>query len=180
MAGVNAIKPAIRTAGSSMARGVSAAGRAAAQNTRNIANQGARRAASQTRKTDNYKGPTPKPKPYSRSRPSYARGQVRQVWNASRNAQIRQIRNGDLPLPPPAPNQMWVRNRQGDWVSVSYRSPNGRRPWDMGHLPRQQYRDFHARYMRGEMSKREFLDWYRNPANYRVEHPGRNRARMDE
>lgn len=41
----------------------------------------------------------------------------------------------------------------------------------MGHLPTEKYSKIHKKYMDGKMSKEEFLEWYRNPANYRPELP---------
>ena len=52
--------------------------------------------------------------------------------------------------------------------------------WDMGHIPGEKYADVHAKYMRGEISKKEFLDWYNDPINYRPELPSNNRSHRFE
>ena len=52
--------------------------------------------------------------------------------------------------------------------------------WDMGHLPRQEYRVLHGRYMRGEINLQQFLQEYRNPANYRPEAVRANRGHRYE
>ena len=52
--------------------------------------------------------------------------------------------------------------------------------WDMGHKPGHKYSDVWRSYVNGEMTPKEFLDWYNDPKNYRVEFSSRNRAHIDE
>ena len=63
-------------------------------------------------------------------------------------------------------------------------APTGREPrrdkWDMGHRDSHEYRDLRDEYLNGDIDKDEFLRRYRDPENYRVEHPGRNRSGVDE
>ncbi|WP_166703661.1 WXG100 family type VII secretion target [Bacillus albus] len=48
--------------------------------------------------------------------------------------------------------------------------------WDMGHLPEHKYSDIHKRYLNGELTPKEFRDWFNNPDNYRPELPSTNRS----
>ncbi|HFJ9439133.1 MULTISPECIES: HNH/ENDO VII family nuclease [Bacillus] len=48
--------------------------------------------------------------------------------------------------------------------------------WDMGHLPEHKYSDMHKRYLNGELTPKEFRDWFNNPDNYRPELPSTNRS----
>ena len=52
--------------------------------------------------------------------------------------------------------------------------------WDMGHKPGHKYSDVWRSYVNGEMTPQQFLDWYNEPQNYRVEFSSRNRAHIDE
>lgn len=52
--------------------------------------------------------------------------------------------------------------------------------WDMGHKPGHKYSDVWRSYVNGEMTPQQFLDWYNEPKNYRVEFSSRNRAHIDE
>jgi len=52
--------------------------------------------------------------------------------------------------------------------------------WDMGHIPGEKYSNIHEKYMSGEISLDEFLNWYRNPENYRPELPQTNRGHLYE
>ncbi len=101
-------------------------------------------------------------KPYSDSRPSYGENQVDDVWNAHVDPKTGTVRD------PSGAEITWDRDklRAGQW--------------DMGHIPGEQYRDVHERYMNGEIDKDEFLEWYRNPDNYRPELPSTNRGRQYE
>ncbi|MFW0791380.1 GH-E family nuclease [Gordonia sp. CPCC 205333] len=138
--------------------------------------------------------------PYAnpKSRPKYGRFQVIRTWVRSRNAQLADIREGRLALPLPGRNQIWVRILdkdaataqnvrsitdsfgQQEWYRLVTWKPGMPRNWDMGHLANQEYRVIHDEYMRGMRTPKEFLDWYRDPENYRVEDPARNRSHIDE
>lgn len=52
--------------------------------------------------------------------------------------------------------------------------------WDMGHKPGHKYSDVWRSYVNGEMTPQQFLNWYNEPKNYRVEFSSRNRAHIDE
>ncbi len=52
--------------------------------------------------------------------------------------------------------------------------------WDMGHLPEHKYSEMHKRYLNGELTPKEFRDWYNNPNNYRPELPNTNRGHKIE
>ena len=99
---------------------------------------------------------------YSNSRPSYGKNQVDDVWKAHVDAKTGTVRD------PSGADIYWDRTvpRNGQW--------------DMGHIPGQKYSDIHERYMRGDLSKQEFLEWYKNPSNYRPELPSTNRSHWFE
>ena len=44
----------------------------------------------------------------------------------------------------------------------------------MGHIPEAKYSEMHEAYMNGELTTKEFVDWYNDPANYRLELPRKN------
>ncbi len=101
-------------------------------------------------------------KPYAKSRPSYGKTQVDDVWNNYKDPTTGKA-------PDPAGGSItWdkTKPRQGQW--------------DMGHIPGEKYSDMRGRYIRGEISQKEFLEWYRNPANYRPELPSTNRSHKYE
>lgn len=103
--------------------------------------------------------------PYANSRPSYGDDQVEQVWNRAKDAD----------------GEVWVLDKNGDPVKVDWQPGQPRRDvWDMGHVPGQEYRTMREEYLSGQISKEEFLKWYRDPDNYVVENPGRNRSGIDE
>ena len=52
--------------------------------------------------------------------------------------------------------------------------------WDMGHRPGHQYRDVWRSYVNGDMTPQQFVDWYNEPKNYRVEFSSKNRGHKDE
>ena len=52
--------------------------------------------------------------------------------------------------------------------------------WDMGHIPGQKYSVVHAKYINEMMTPEEFLQWYRDPRNYRPELPSTNRSHKYE
>lgn len=96
-------------------------------------------------------------KPYSNSRPSYGKGQVEEVWeNAKRS-------DGTVRDPNTKEIITWDKTKPR----------NGQ--WDMGHKRDHKYSIFHEKYMKGIITKEEFLRWYRNPLHYRPELPKNNR-----
>ncbi|MGL5443930.1 MAG: GH-E family nuclease [[Mycobacterium] stephanolepidis] len=50
----------------------------------------------------------------------------------------------------------------------------------MGHVGGSEYRDLKQDYLRGDLTYDEFLEIYRDPENYRVQDPYRNRSHIDE
>lgn len=50
----------------------------------------------------------------------------------------------------------------------------------MGHLPGEKYTKKHKEYMENKISLQEFLDWYRDPKNYRPELVNTNRSHKFE
>ena len=103
-----------------------------------------------------------KPKPYAKSRPSYGKDQVEQVWERAKDPITGKVYD------PSGAEIIWDRSKPR----------NGQ--WDMGHIPEAKYSEVHQKYMNGEMSKEEFLNWYRDPANYRPELPSTNRSHKYE
>ncbi len=105
---------------------------------------------------------TSQQKPYTNSRPSYARGQVEQVWENAKDPITGKVYD------PTGKEIPWdtTRPRKGQW--------------DMGHIPGQKYSDVHEQYMDGIITKEEFLEWYKNPDNYRPELPSTNRSHFYE
>jgi len=112
--------------------------------------------------TEGAGGMTSSAKPYANSRPPYGKNQVEDVWNAHVNSKTGKATD------PSGVEFSWDRSRPR------------KGQWDMGHIPGQKYADVHRRYINDEMSLQEFLDWYRNPANYRPELPNTNRSHLFE
>ena len=102
------------------------------------------------------------PLPYTLSRPSYAPGQVEQVWNNAKD-----------------PVTGIVRDPSGVEITWDRSLPRGSQ-WHMGHIPGQSYAVFHRLYMEQKMTKKEFLNWYRDPNNYRPELPHTNMSHRFE
>ena len=101
-------------------------------------------------------------KPYATSRPSYGKGQVEQVWENAKDSVTGK-----------------VYDPSGIEITWDLTKPrNGQ--WDMGHIPGEKYSEMHQLYMDDVISKEEFLEWYRNPANYRPELLRTNRSHRYE
>ena len=101
-------------------------------------------------------------KPYANSRPSYGKTQVEEVWENAKDPVTGKVYD------PTGAEITWDKSKPR----------NGQ--WDMGHIPDQKYSDMHELYMNGTISKDEFLQWYRDPANYRPELPSTNRGHLYE
>lgn len=101
-------------------------------------------------------------KPYANSRPSYGKGQVDDVWNSALDE------NGEVFDPNTGEQLFWDKGKPR----------NGQ--WDMGHKPNQEYWKLKEAYMRGDISKEDFLKEYRNPDNYTPESPSSNRSHKFE
>lgn len=100
-------------------------------------------------------------KPYSKSRPSYARGQVDKVWNSAKQ------KDGKVYDPNTKEELTWDKTKKP-------------RQWDMGHKPGHEYRTLHKKYMKGKISKAEFLKQYKDPNNYQPESKSANRSHKYE
>ena len=103
--------------------------------------------------------------PYANSRPGYGKGQVDEVWDNAKDA------NGDV----------WVLDKDGNRVKIDWQPGQPQKDvWDMGHVRGEEYRKLRDEYLSGKIDKDEFLRRYRNPDNYEVADPGRNRSHVDE
>ncbi|SMO77407.1 HNH/ENDO VII superfamily nuclease with conserved GHE residues [Chryseobacterium rhizoplanae] len=100
-------------------------------------------------------------KPYSKSRPSYAKGQVDEVWESAKKD------DGKVYDPNTKEELTWDKAIKP-------------RPWDMGHLPGHEYRTLHEKYMSGKITKEEFLREYKNAKNYQPESKSANRSHKYE
>lgn len=128
--------------------------------------------------------------PYSNSkrRPSYADGQVEEVWKQSRDKQLEDIKNGDMEMDDNGfvpekleKDEIYVRDIDNNWRSVKWKPGQNRGgKWDMGHKTGHEFRKTHSDYMNGKISKDEFLKEYTDPNNYKVEDPKRNQSHIDE
>lgn len=99
-------------------------------------------------------------KPYAKSRPSYGKGQVEEVWNSAKQ-----------------PNGKVYDRFSGEEL---HWNPNEPRMWDMGHKPGKEYKKLHQDYMDGKISKEDFLKEYRNPKNYEPQSRTTNRSHKYE
>ena len=101
-------------------------------------------------------------KPYTNSRPSFRKGVVEEVWENAKDADglVRDPNTGEVINWTPGESRKGV--------------------WDMGHIPQAKYSEMHEAYMNGELTTKEFVDWYNDPANYRPELPSNNRSHKYE
>lgn len=97
-----------------------------------------------------------------KNRPAYGKGQVEKVWENAKDE------NGNVFDPNTGEKLSWdpTKSRAGQW--------------DMGHLPGQKYSELHQRYMNGEIDLKQFLQEYRDPANYSPESLSGNRGHLYE
>ena len=101
-------------------------------------------------------------KPYVKSRPSFRKNQVEDVWENAKDTSTGKIYD------PSGIEITWDKNepRKGQW--------------DMGHIPGEKYSEMHKLYMDDIISKDEFLKWYKDSKNYRPELPSTNRSHKYE
>lgn len=101
-------------------------------------------------------------KPYTNSRPSFRKGVVEEVWENAKDPDglVRDPNTGEVINWTPGESRKGV--------------------WDMGHIPEAKYSEMHEAYMNGELTTKEFVDWYNDPANYRPELPSNNRSHKYE
>lgn len=100
-------------------------------------------------------------KPYSKSRPSYGKGQVDEVWETAKQ------KDGKVYDPNTGEELTWDKAKKP-------------RSWDMGHKPGHEYKKLHKDYMDGKIDKDKFLERYRNPDNYQPESQSANRSHKYE
>ena len=93
--------------------------------------------------------------------PRYRTGVVNDVWEAAK----KKSPDGKVRDPNTGEELFWdkTKNRDGQW--------------EMGHKPEQSYDQLKQRFIDGEISRKQFLDEYNNPANYRPEARSPNRSR---
>ena len=138
--------------------------------------------------------------PYANHRPSYTNKQIKDVWDLSRKEQIEQIEKGELKLNVPedekipGKDEIWVQkpddaegpdihfdSEGGKWAKITWKKGQDREGlWDMGHVPGREYKNLREEYLSHQITEEEFLKEYRDPKNYRVEDPSRNRSHVDE
>lgn len=139
--------------------------------------------------------------PYANHRPSYTKEQIKDVWDLSREEQIKQIEKGELKLLDvpedekiPGKDEIWVQkpddaegpgihfdSEGGKWAKITWKEGQDREGlWDMGHVPGREYKNLREEYLSHRITEEEFLKEYRDPKNYRVEDPSRNRSHVDE
>ena len=74
-------------------------------------------------------------KPYTNSRPSFRKGVVEEVWENAKG-----------------PDGLVIGHQEN--------LEKGYGVWDMGHIPEAKYSEMHEAYMNGELTTKEFVDWY--------------------
>lgn len=131
--------------------------------------------------------------PYANGgRPPYGPTQELDTWDISRAEQMEDIAQQRLPLPEPGANEQWVQLHPNGPIEDDWIVENGYRLigwtdgetrvglWDMGHLPDNEYRILKQQFLNGEITYDQFIGSYRDPYNYRVQDPYRNRSHIDE
>ena len=102
--------------------------------------------------------------PYRHGRPSFRRRLVDRVWDVA----VTKSSDGIVRDPNTDEPIIWQKGTPRKGV------------WDMGHLPDQKYSVYYQKFAEGEMTKKEFLDWYNDYRNYRPELPSNNRSHKYE
>ncbi|MCQ4775426.1 HNH/ENDO VII family nuclease, partial [Lacrimispora saccharolytica] len=106
---------------------------------------------------EQIKGDIVDTKPYAHSRPSFRKGIVEKVWENAKG-----------------PDGLVRDPHTGEVINWTPGQPR-KGVWDMGHIAEAKYSVIHKAYMNGEMTTKEFVDWYNDPSNYRPEIPSNNR-----
>ncbi len=138
---------------------------------------------------------------YANHRPSHTNEQIKETWDLSREEQIKQIEKGELKLLDvpedekiPGKDEIWVQkpddaegpgihfdSEGGKWAKITWKEGEDREGlWDMGHVPGREYKNLREEYLSHRITEEEFLKEYRDPNNYRVQDPSRNRSHVDE
>lgn len=139
--------------------------------------------------------------PYANHRPSHTNEQIKETWDLSREEQIKQIEKGELKLLDvpddekiPGKDEIWVQkpddaegpgihfdSEGGKWAKITWEEGQDREGlWDMGHVPGREYKTLREEYLSHRITEEEFLREFRDPNNYRVQDPSRNRSHVDE
>lgn len=139
--------------------------------------------------------------PYANHRPSHTNEQIKETWDLSREEQIKQIEKGELKLLDvpddekiPGKDEIWVQkpdDAEGPgihfdsegrkWAKITWEEGQDREGlWDMGHVPGREYKNLREEYLSHRITEEEFLREFRDPNNYRVQDPSRNRSHVDE
>ena len=139
--------------------------------------------------------------PYANHRPSHTNEQIKETWDLSREEQIKQIKKGELKLLDvpedekiPGKDEIWVQkpdDAEGPgihfdsegrkWAKITWEEGQDREGlWDMGHVPGREYKNLREEYLSHRITEEEFLREFRDPNNYRVQDPSRNRSHVDE
>ena len=138
---------------------------------------------------------------YANHRPSHTNEQIKETWDLSREEQIKQIEKGELKLLDvpedekiPGKDEIWVQkpdDAEGPgihfdsegrkWAKITWEEGEDREGlWDMGHVPGREYKTLREEYLSHRITEEEFLREFRDPNNYRVQDPSRNRSHVDE
>ena len=139
--------------------------------------------------------------PYANHRPSHTNEQIKKTWDLSRKEQIKQIEKGELKLLDvpddekiPGKDEIWVQKKDDaegpgihfdsegrKWAKITWEEGQDREGlWDMGHVPGREYKNLREEYLSHRITEEEFLREFRDPKNYRVQDPSRNRSHVDE
>lgn len=103
--------------------------------------------------------------PYANRRPSLPDELVELAWERAKDE------NGEV----------WVLDRDGREVRIRWEPGQSRKGvWDMGHRRGAEYRKLREECLGHNITLDEFLERYKTVVNYEVQHPGRNRSRVDE
>ena len=102
--------------------------------------------------------------PYWKSRPSYGSNQVEDVWDSA----VKNSKDGIV--------RDKFSRKTLNWDTSKPR--NGQ--WDMGHTQENLFDDWYGYYLKGTISKEDFLKWYREVGHYLPEDVTVNRSHIAE
>ena len=79
-------------------------------------------------------------------------------------------------------DKVWDRNQVDGVVKdpLTGRVMDKNKPWDMGHLPKHEFRKAAEYAEKHGWTRKEFLDWHNNPDHSRPELPSSNRSHKGE
>ena len=110
------------------------------------------------------------PPKYWKSRPHHREMQIKEVWENAKKDQKNFYFSKN--------NTEYIRTEHGT-VSWNKDIPRSGQ-WNMGHLPDQKYSDMYDFFIRGDISEKEFLKWYRTAENYEPQTIPFNRGHKGE